>query len=304
MGYMLCTHTCIHSHTNTHTRLRFALIYTFCLLSLHLDAELRMSDDQQLTPLHLSARYLPRFQDRRAEAAERTNTEAEVTTASTSRRAMELLIKYCRVEVNVGDVYGVTPLHMACARGNLAGLEVLLQAPGIEIDISDNNQDTPLHEACLAGDPEVVEALLTKMKELGLPLLPQNDERQTPLHFACKEGLDEIVKLILKYGFDQRRDLVTVQDNEYNVPLHLACEGGNKDVVQVLLLNGADIGAVKEDEITPLHIASRLGCVDIAKMLVEAKKEIVEASDVSQQTPLHRAAEYNQCEMIDFLLDQ
>ena len=297
---MLCTHTCIHSHTYKSS----ISTDTFCLLSLHQDAELKMSDDQQLTPLHLSARYLPRFQDRSAEAAERNDSEAEVTTASTSRHAMQLLIKYCRVEVNVGDVYGVTPLHMACARGNLAGLEVLLKAPGIEIDISDNNQDTPLHEACLAGDPEVVETLLIKMKERGLPLLPQNDERQTPLHFACKEGLDDIVKLILKYGFDQRRDLVTVQDNEYNVPLHLACEGGNKDVVQVLLLNGADIGAVKEDEITPLHIAARLGCVDIAKMLVEAKKEILEASDVSQQTPLHRAAEYDQCEMIDFLLDQ
>ena len=230
--------------------------------------------------------------------------ETEVTTASTSRRAIELLVKYCRVEVNIGDVYGVTPLHMACARGNLAALEVLLVAPGIEIDIFDNNQDTPLHEACLAGDPEVVETLLKKMKELGLPLLSQNDERQTPLHFACKEGFDDIVKLILRYGFEQRRELVMVQDNEYNVPLHLACEGGNKEVVGVLLLNGADIEAVKEDEITPLHIAARLGFVDIAKMLVQAKKEIVEATDASQQTSLHRAAEYNQCEMIDFLLDQ
>ena len=193
---------------------------------------------------------------------------------------------------------------MACARGNLAALEVLLEAPGIKINKSDNNQGTPLHEACLAGDPDVVETLLKKMKELGLPLLSQNDERQTPLHFACKEGFDDIVKLILKYGSDQKRELVTVQDNEENVPLHLACEGGDEEVVRVLLLNGADIKAVKAYEITPLHIAARLGFVEIAKMLVEVEKEIVEATDTSQQTPLHRAAEYNQCEMIDFLLDQ
>ena len=273
------------------------------LFLLFSDAELKTTDEQ-LTALHLAARYLPRFQDRHAEAQERSNMEAEVTNASTSRRAVQLLITYSHVEVNIGDLYGVTPLHMACARANLAALEVLIKAPGIELDIADNNQDTPLHEACLAGDPDVVETLLKKMKEKELPLLLHNDEHQTPLHIACKEGLSDIVKLILQYGFDLKRDLVMAQDNEYNVPLHLACEGGNTEVVQVLLLNGADIEAVKEEEVTPLHIAARLGFVDIAKILVNAKKDIVESSDMSQQVPLHRAAQYNQCEMIDFLLDQ
>lgn len=193
---------------------------------------------------------------------------------------------------------------MACSRGNLAALEVLIQAPNIELTLSDNNDDTPLHEACLAGDPDVVETLLKAMKQKGLPLLLKNDERQTPLHIACKEGLEDIVKLILQYGFEERHDLVQSQDNEYNVPLHLACEGGSKEVVQILLLNGADIEAIKEDEITPLHIAARLGFVNIAKILVNAKKEVVEASDANQETPLHRAAQFNQCEMITFLLDQ
>lgn len=260
--------------------------------------------DEQFTPLHLAARYLPRYQDRTAEAQERTNVEAEVTSASTSRRAMQLLITYCRVEVNVGDIYGITPLHMACSRGNLAALEVLIQSPDIELTLSDNNDDTPLHEACLAGDPEIVEMLLKAMKAKELPLLLKNDEQQTPLHIACKEGLDDIVKLVLQYGFEDRHNIVKAQDNEYNVPLHLACEGGNKAVVQILLLNGADIESVKEEEITPLHIAARLGYVEIAKILVNAKKEIVEASDAYQQTPLHRAAQYNQLDMITFLLDQ
>ena len=272
-------------------------------ISLTSDAQVKTTDDQ-LTPLHLAARYLPRIQNRDTEAQERTNAEAEVTSASTSRRTIQLLITYCRVEINIGDIYGVTPLHMACARGNLAALEVLIETPDIKLDIPDNNQDTPLHEACLAGDPEIVETLLKKMTEKEMPLLLQNDERQTPLHIACKEGLEDIVKLILQYGFDQRRSLVGAQDNEYNVPLHLACEGGNKAVVHVLLLNGADIETIKEEDITPLHIAARLGFTDIAKILVEAKADVVEASDISQQTPLHCASQYNQCEMIDFLLNQ
>ena len=193
---------------------------------------------------------------------------------------------------------------MACSRGNLPALKVLIEASDIRLDIPDNNQDTPLHEACLEGDPEVVETLLKKMREKGIPLLLPNDERQMPLHIACKEGLDDVVKVILKYGFDQRQELVKAQDNEFNMPLHLACEGGNKEVVHLLLMNGSDIEAVKEEDVTPLHIAARLGFTDIAKILVEAKRDIVEVSDMSQQTPLHCASQYNQCEMIDFLLDQ
>jgi receptor-interacting serine/threonine-protein kinase 4 len=190
---------------------------------------------------------------------------------------------------------------MACSRGNLAALEALIEAPDIQLNISDNNQDTPLHEACLAGHPDVIETLLKKMNEKHIPLSLENDEKQTPLHFACKEGLDVVVKLILQYGDDR---LVHTEDNEHNSPLHLACESGNEAVVDTLLQNGANVMAVKENEITPLHIAARLGFVEIAKMLVAKKKAIVRASDVSQQTPLHYAAQYNQCCMINFLLDQ
>jgi transient receptor potential cation channel subfamily A protein 1 len=255
---------------------------------------------EQLTALHLSARYLPHFQDPDAEAHDHVDSQ-EDNSASTSRCVTQYLIKECRVHVNVQDIYGVTPLHMACSRGNLAALEALIEAPDIQLNISDNNQDTPLHEACLAGHPDVIETLLKKMNEKHIPLSLENDEKQTPLHFACKEGLDVVVKLILQYGDDR---LVHTEDNEHNSPLHLACESGNEAVVDTLLQNGANVMAVKENEITPLHIAARLGFVEIAKMLVAKKKAIVRASDVSQQTPLHYAAQYNQCCMINFLLDQ
>ena len=256
---------------------------------------------EQLTALHLSARYVPRFQDRDPGSLEHEIQEAEVTSVSNSRQAMQHLIKDCGVEVNVGDIYGVTPLHMACSRGNLVALKVLIEAPHIKLNASDKDKNTPLHEACLAGYHDVVETLLKKMKEKKLSLFLENDEKQTPLHIACKEGFDTIVKLVLQHGDDK---LVHAKDNELNSPLHLACEGGNPRVVDQLLCYGASVKAVKEDDVTPLHIAARLGFVKIAKMLVAKKKEIVKASDVAQQTPLHYASQYNHCDMIDFLLAQ
>ena len=259
-----------------------------------------MLDGEELTALHLAACYLPRYH---AEAQECTNVEAEVPSASTSRRTMEFLIaKGC--EVNIINVSNITPLHMACSRGNLAAVDVLIKAPEISLDWSDYDRNTALHEACLADNTKVVEMLLKAMKEKSLSFFLKNNEHQTPLHIACKQGSRDIVKLILEYGFEEHHNLINARDDKDNIPLHLACEGGNRDVVQMLLIAGADVEAKNKEEVTPLHIAARLGHVEIVKILVNEKEEIVKASDAFQQTPLHCAAQYNQLEMIKLFLDQ
>ena len=219
------------------------------------------------------------------------------------------------------DKCDVTPLHLACSRGNVAAVEVLLSSPKIKMDASDNNEDTPLHEACIAGDEDIVEMLLQRMKSTDTLLL-ENDEHQTPLHLACNEGHTKIVNLILEYvskmldesdpvnpsGLDLMNKLVTAKDNEHNTPLHLACNSGEDEIVKTLLENGADVRAVKDGDITPLHIAARHGFKKVAKILLEKASEkkcnIICAVDVHQRTPLHFAAESNQHKMITYLLDK
>lgn len=218
---------------------------------------------------------------------------------------MQFLVQYCHdVDPNCKDQYGVSPLHLACGRGNIAAVEALLKSPNIQVDIQDNNLDTPLHEACLTGDIQIVQLLLERMERDNIDLLIPNDERQTPLHFACREGYVEIVKLILQFGFQQRSELVNAQDNEYNTPLHLACESGSDDIVRVLLLNDAKMHAVKNGEISSLHIAARHGFIGVARTLLESGMDIINLADADQRTPLHFAAEYNQIKMIEFLLEK
>lgn len=205
-----------------------------------------------MTPLHFAARYIPPYRDEATyEQEARATTESlDVTHLSSSKQMVRFLVQYCRVDVNCQDKFGVSPLHLACARNNLAAIEVLLASEYINPCVSDNNKDTPLHEACLNGNKEVVEKLLEWMSmEQGLELRAENDERQTPLHLACREGEAEIVKLILQYGFSQRDKLVTATDNEGSTPLHLACESGSEEIVRTLLLNGADIRCMKDEEV-------------------------------------------------------
>ncbi len=272
-------------------------------------ADIETSEDK-LTPLHFAARYVPRYHDEATHQEEQregdegaASQSINVTHLSTSRRAVQLLI-HQKVDINCKDQCGSTPLHMACSRGNIAAVEVLLNDPSVYVDVRDTNNDTPLHEACHIGDKHIVEKILRKMKEDNVDLLAQNDENRTALHSACKKGHIDVVKLILQYGFDQRRQLVSAQDNEYNTPLHLACESGNDEIVRVLLLNGADIHAARSEETTPLHIAARHGFHKVSKTLLDSGLDIIDILDAFQQTPLHYAARNNQDRMIDFLLEK
>ena len=267
-------------------------------------ADIKGSDDD-LTPLHFSARYTPRIVDEAEEQLESVGGNAqEVTIFSSSKRAVQFLVHNCHVDVNPKAQYGISPLHLACQRSNYPAVKALLESPNIDVSVADDNQDTPLHEACLSGDQRIVELLLQKIKQEGANLLLQNDEKKTPLHVACMEGHTEIVKLILQYGFQQRRELVTAQDNEFSTPLHLACENGNEEIVRILLLNGADIHAAKDEEISPLHLAARHGFIKVATTLLDSGLDIINILNTEQQTPLHFAAQFNQCDMVTFLLEK
>lgn len=59
-------------------------------------------DDSKLTPLHLSARYLPRYQDEDAQTQDQE--EVEVTALSSSKQAMKFLVTFCRVDVSLYSV--------------------------------------------------------------------------------------------------------------------------------------------------------------------------------------------------------
>ncbi|KAL5457261.1 hypothetical protein EMCRGX_G034508 [Ephydatia muelleri] len=250
-----------------------------------------LSGDRQ-TALHLAAKHLPRYQ------TEATDTLANPRFAS-SRAVIEYLVHTCQSDVNVRDSYGLTPLHIACARGNLAAVEVLLESANIDVNLPDNKGDSPLHEACVSGSVPIIQRLL---QSPHINILAQDNEKMTPLHVACREGHVEVVKTIFQYGTERIAELVKAVDNELNTPFHLACESGEPEVVQMLLSHGADVGAKRINDKSPMHLAAEGGYVEVAKILFEAGGEsTLRAIDDHLCTPLHDAAKNNHVEMIEFL---
>ena len=257
-----------------------------------LDPEARTSEG--LTPLHYAARYTPLHTK-----GEEEEDTAPVTLRSSSKQILQLLISVCHVDANVCDIDDITPLHLACMRGNRVAVGILTSA-AVNVDAQDKKGDTPLHFACLNGDPEIVEALLKK----GADCLIQNQENELAIHVACAEGHVDIVKLILKMRFDKRGEMMVWCDREYNTPLHFACESGSGDIVQLLLLNNADPNACRLHDVTPLHIVAKEGFIDIADVLLQNTNSEINVNDANLLSPIHYAAQFGRVTMIEFLLSK
>ena len=279
------------------------------LSSISSSTDVNVKTELGFTPLHYSAKYLPRICDENEDTeSEATTIVVEVTRKSSSARSTELLLKY-NANPNIQDVDGLTPLAIACQRGNYFAVVQLLRANEIDIGICDNQGSTPLHEACecsYENAEKIVQLLLKK----GAQILEADRDGVTPLHVACREGYVAIVKLLLIHGYDMKEDLLNAEDIHGSTALHFAIESGVKSIVEILLKNNSDPIAQKKNDVTPLHIAARNGHIEIAKYLLQYKGQskrgfdIIEVIDREQNTPLHFAAHFNQCEMIDYLVSE
>lgn len=214
----------------------------------------------------------------------------------------------CFVQVNAKAQFGLTPLHLACQRGNLDAVTTLLKCENIDVNIQDEYMDTPLHEACMNGHQEIVKKLLAHISCSDIRAFnPQNSEFKTPFHFACHEGQAEVVQLLLAHVHDNYQMislLLTTLDNERNTALHLACESGDEKIVAMLVREGANLLALKLGDVSPIHIAARHGFTEIANELIKSEEDILNVIDCEQKTPLHYSAAQNQVKMIQFLLEQ
>ena len=205
-------------------------------------------------------------------------------------------------KINSQAQFGLTPLHLACQRGNLDAVTTLLECESIDIYAKDDNEDTPLHEACLNGHCEVVSKLLKHRRHTDIN--PLNSEHKTPFHFACHKGHVEVVKMLVTHvdlDSTKVKRMIEMKDIQKNTALHLACESGVVGIVSFLMGKGANVLALRLGDVSAIHVAAQYGFVDIASELLSRGEDIVNCVDCEHQTPLHHAAAQNKVEMIEFL---
>jgi len=121
----------------------------------------------------------------------------------------------------------------------------------------------------------------------------------TPLHYAAFCGLSDIVKFL---AVEHSEDVNSRSFTGGETPLHLNSRSGYVDVARILIKHGADVAARDEDGWTPLHQASEWGHVDVAQLLIEHGADAA-AKDNHGSAPLHRASEWGHVDVARILIE-
>jgi len=106
-----------------------------------------------------------------------------------------------KIMLNARGAWQRSPLHWACANGQINTVEVLIEF-GADVNIQDEQRWTPLHFACNNGHKNVVSFLLKNGANISI----EDSFNRPPLHFAKKKSIRDLLLGIPKEHEDSLAD--------------------------------------------------------------------------------------------------
>jgi ankyrin repeat protein len=181
-------------------------------------------------------------------------TGVHVATRSLLERSLKHLLESCRLDPNVKNNFGRSPLSYAAEKNNVTSIELLVKAgadPNLEDTVLKNYNFgrralTPLSFAAFKGHHLACGTLLQK----GALVNYQDKYGRDALSFAAEGGSEAVCRFLLQNGSQ-----VDSEDAENRTALWWAAKAGSLEVVSLLLDYNANINQVGERDMTPLHAA-------------------------------------------------
>jgi ankyrin repeat protein len=196
-------------------------------------------------------------------------------------------------DINALDISGESSLYRATRDGDRTLVKLLLEHQAdVNVHTGNGRLLTPLHFAAQVGELDICQLLL----EHGADLESRNSDGFVPLHVASGRGHLNIVEEFLSRGAD-----ANAQDVRLWTPLHWA-SSGPLEVVQSLVRYGTELDKTTVVQETPLHVASRLGSLKIARFLIEKGANPM-SKDNAGETPLHNASRLGYLGLVEMLLE-
>ena len=235
-----------------------------------------------------------------------------VQAAKTGDTATALALLGKRVDPNVAEPDGTTPLHWAVRNNDTALVERLIRA-GADVKAANRYGVAAMALACESGGAAIVEKLLAA----GVSADATGSYGETALHTCARSGSVEAVKVLIAHG----ASLDAGDSWRGQTPLMWAAAQGHPDVMRALIEAGADVNArstiinwerqrtseprdkwLPPGGLTPLLFAARQGCVECAKVLLSggADPNIV---DPDRHTPLIMALVNGHFDVAGLLID-
>ncbi|RYO83523.1 hypothetical protein DL763_007848 [Monosporascus cannonballus] len=215
------------------------------------------------------------------------------------------------VDVNIQDIDGYTPLHLATSVGRPDVVRKLLNVPGIRLDLADRQGRTALTLATYWGMKSIALVLIEHSEAFPLPEAGQlsalaaasytlaainnwaevlvdcighgasaglnvnkiDHAGKTALHHAAALGNVEACSVLTERGGAS----LTLQDRNGRTAAMAAADAGFKDALVVLLKSGRVNPNQRDVEGRNMaHWAATLDCVDVMEMLVGLEGASVE----------------------------
>ena len=195
------------------------------------------------------------------------------------------------------DHRGRTPLHYAASGPSIHATEWLLsEQPGL-LDIEDDAGKTPLHYCNSKANCVLLlkhHANADHADKTGI----------SPVHRFCLHASVELLKELLRF-----RPLLSLINNPYGGPLHCAVTRGSSDITFILLNAGADPNLRNQRGDTALIVASQVGNLHLAQILLKHKVD-VNIQNCAGQSALHAAVRFedpvtggSNASLVQWLLD-
>ncbi|UKZ57021.1 hypothetical protein TrVGV298_010871 [Trichoderma virens] len=202
----------------------------------------------------------------------RRNKHGRAAIHVAAMRGLSAAIPHVGDYVNSKDSQKKAPLYLAVEFGHRDFVQQLLKLPQVEVNARGYRDLTPLQVACKKGNDDIIEILL----DAGADMEARSDDGganvnfihggTTALHTAAQMGYSAIFEHLLKGGADIHAGVGTI----VGTPLHVASSriDGNP-LIQRLIDLGAAIDATDMDGKTPLHTAAQFGKPANIKLLID-----------------------------------
>ena len=226
-------------------------------------------------------------------------------------RAAAIALISQRADVNAAETDGTTPLHWAVHHGDLELTQRLIRA-GAKVNVKNDYGSTPMSEAAVLGRADLIEALLKAGADVESP----NADGQTALMVVARTGRVDAARVLLTYG----AKVNTVEQWRGQTALMWAVAQKQPAMVAELVKAGADVNARSTVNnwdrqvtaepraiyrpaggLTPLLYATREGCVECARLLVEAGADL-NLADPENISPLLMAVINGQWDTAQYLI--
>ncbi|XP_032152220.1 transient receptor potential cation channel subfamily A member 1 [Sapajus apella] len=205
---------------------------------------------------------------------------------------------------NLRNFNMMAPLHIAVQGMHNEVMKVLLEHRSIDINLEGENGNTAVIIACIKNNSEALQILLTK----GAKPCKSNKWGCFPIHQAVFSGSKECMEILLRFGEEHgynRQLHINFVNNGKASALHLAVQNGDLEMIKMCLDNGAQIDLVEKGRCTALHFAATQGATEIVKLMISSCSggmDIVNTTNGSGETMLHRASLFDHHELADYLI--